>query len=441
MATINLSDPTLLATGVSLYDDPTGFRAKDNALDNMPGGTYSHLALECSATEVSEWIALWQHLIAVCKAGGKVPVINKTGSSIPAGPVSVTGYDSTSGHLKIVLASSKLASLITTAAIADQAEGSGYITAEFTGSLDLTGVTIGDPVYLHDDGTYSLTDNSTYATQVIGYTVDQVNKIQGIIKQPTKFSASFIGTASVDYTKLIADNASGANKMVAMNATGTSLTFVDGPPGDITSIVTATGSGLTGGTTSGAATLAVDPDGSTIEVSVGNKVQLKALGIMDSHVNASAAIAWSKISKSGAAPGDVGAAATSHNHAGADINSGTIDRARLPGVTIVGMSGDATPATTDKHKNYANLGASLRTVTLPEAAEGEGPFWGYVGHSDGVRFAAAAGDRLRVGANVTTADTGHVDSTTVGSAIEFIAIDATNWVARTVTGTWAVTAS
>lgn len=45
--------------------------------------------------------------------------------------------------------------------------------------------------------------------------------------------------------------------------------------------------------------------------------------IVDSMVSASAAIAWSKISKVGAVASDVGAAATSHAHAWSDITSGT----------------------------------------------------------------------------------------------------------------------
>lgn len=51
--------------------------------------------------------------------------------------------------------------------------------------------------------------------------------------------------------------------------------------------------------------------------------------ILNIDVDASAAIAWSKISKSGATAADVGAAATSHAHAAGDITSGTVDTARL----------------------------------------------------------------------------------------------------------------
>ncbi len=115
-----------------------------------------------------------------------------------------------------------------------------------------------------------------------------------------------------------------------------------GGGGDMDGVTThATTSGLLGGATSGTADLSVDTDNSTIEISGSNKVQIKDLGvtsakiadnaitsakvadnaitsakindgaIMNSDINASAAIAWSKIDKAGAAPGDIGAAPSS----------------------------------------------------------------------------------------------------------------------------------
>ena len=46
--------------------------------------------------------------------------------------------------------------------------------------------------------------------------------------------------------------------------------------------------------------------------------------VTNAKVSESAAIAWSKVSKTGAVPGDVGAAATSHNHSAASITTGTL---------------------------------------------------------------------------------------------------------------------
>ncbi len=105
-----------------------------------------------------------------------------------------------------------------------------------------------------------------------------------------------------------------------------------GGGGDMDGVTThATTSGLLGGATSGTADLSVDTDNSTIEISGSNKVRIKDLGvtsakiadnaitsakindgaIMNADINASAAIAWSKIDKTGAAAGDVGAVPSS----------------------------------------------------------------------------------------------------------------------------------
>ncbi|MCC6137310.1 MAG: hypothetical protein IT287_01660, partial [Bdellovibrionaceae bacterium] len=119
--------------------------------------------------------------------------------------------------------------------------------------------------------------------------------------------------------------------------------------GDITAINTNAGSGLTGGVTAGPATLAINVDGSTIEVAT-NTVQLKDAGITnaklasdavttaklandavtgakilngeitDVDINAAAAIAWSKIDKTGATAADVGAVPTARQ---VNTNSGS----------------------------------------------------------------------------------------------------------------------
>ena len=51
-----------------------------------------------------------------------------------------------------------------------------------------------------------------------------------------------------------------------------------GASGDITEVLTATGSGLTGGSTAGSANLAINVDDSSLQIS-GNTVQVKASGV------------------------------------------------------------------------------------------------------------------------------------------------------------------
>lgn len=115
--------------------------------------------------------------------------------------------------------------------------------------------------------------------------------------------------------------------------------------GDIEGIVTNAGSALSGGVTSGTATLAVVVDGVTIEVNGTNQLQVRdgaisgvKLGanvidsskiadgsIVDADINASAAIAWSKINKTGATAADVGAVAPAraiNTNAGSGLSGG-----------------------------------------------------------------------------------------------------------------------
>ena len=125
-----------------------------------------------------------------------------------------------------------------------------------------------------------------------------------------------------------------------------------GAGGDIDSIVTNTGSALSGGTVSGTATLSVVTDGATIETNGSNQLQVRDGGvslnklaadsvnsskivdgsIVNSDINAAAAIAWSKINKTGATAADVGAVGTAraiNTNAGSGLTGGgdlTADR-------------------------------------------------------------------------------------------------------------------
>ncbi|MBY0314500.1 MAG: tail fiber domain-containing protein [Bdellovibrionales bacterium] len=101
-----------------------------------------------------------------------------------------------------------------------------------------------------------------------------------------------------------------------------------GAGGDIDGIVTNTGSALSGGTASGTSILSVVTDGITIETNGSNQLQVRDSGvslaklapdsvnsskivdgsITNADINGAAAIAWSKIDKTGATASDLGAA-------------------------------------------------------------------------------------------------------------------------------------
>jgi hypothetical protein len=82
---------------------------------------------------------------------------------------------------------------------------------------------------------------------------------------------------------------------------------------------------------------------------------------------------------------------------------------------------------------FTNEGAgALVALTLPAAAAGL-RFAFYVQDVDGIEVIAQAGDTIRIAATVSSAG-GNAQSTTQGDFIELVAINATEWIARSVVG-------
>lgn len=87
---------------------------------------------------------------------------------------------------------------------------------------------------------------------------------------------------------------------------------------------------------------------------------------------------------------------------------------------------------------HTNDGASGTVIlTLPAAAVGL-PYRGYVGAAHILRFQLASGDTMQLDVNTSTA-TGTLESNTVGSYVDFVALDSTRWLVTSYTGTWEVT--
>lgn len=84
-----------------------------------------------------------------------------------------------------------------------------------------------------------------------------------------------------------------------------------------------------------------------------------------------------------------------------------------------------------------NEGATAQNYhTLPTAVAGL-VFEFIVQDADGMRIVAAAGDTIRDVATVSAA-AGYIQSTTVGSALRLVAINATEWIVTSKQGTWTV---
>ena len=101
----------------------------------------------------------------------------------------------------------------------------------------------------------------------------------------------------------------------------------------------------------------------------------------------------------------------------------------------------AVDATNDQGRTFTNEGstglASARPFNLPTAVAGES-FTFVTQDADLLRVVAAAGDTIRLGSTVS-AVAGNIESTATGDVVELIAINATEWIARSIVGTWTVT--
>lgn len=87
---------------------------------------------------------------------------------------------------------------------------------------------------------------------------------------------------------------------------------------------------------------------------------------------------------------------------------------------------------------WTNEGATAKNYyTLPTAAAGY-QFTFIVQDADGIRVVANTGDTINL-AGTVSASAGYAESTTIGSAITLVAINATEWIATSFTGTWSVT--
>lgn len=121
-----------------------------------------------------------------------------------------------------------------------------------------------------------------------------------------------------------------------------------------------------------------------------------------------------------------------------DINATTGDTYLRRNVTAVATGSAANVATFGSHAVFTNEGATARQdFNLPAAAAGL-IYSFYCHDTDGVRVIAAAGDTIRIAGSVSAA-AGRIDSTTIGSAVTLLAINAAEWVAIASLGTWSVT--
>lgn len=206
-----------LSTGQSIYEAGcsgfSGFRAKDDAADNRDvNGNYSHRAVDMSATEATEWICLWEWMIQQgLSGGGSLKVINSTGTALPAGPISITGYDAVNTAFQAGPSncySGTLAQWILLSSLANGGIGAAYSGGQFQSSIDTSSATLGDPVYAAASG-ISLTQQSGasgysgYSSacfdQKVGYvlTTEASGYVAGWVQPPSRINGLQIQDGSI----------------------------------------------------------------------------------------------------------------------------------------------------------------------------------------------------------------------------------------------------
>ena len=106
---------------------------------------------------------------------------------------------------------------------------------------------------------------------------------------------------------------------------------------------------------------------------------------------------------------------------------------------VTAKAASYTVKTQDHGKTFSNEGASAIVVfTLPAAAAGL-EYGAIVQDTDGIRLQAVGDDTIRVAGVGVSAAAGKLESTTQGGAVRLKAINATEWVAVAVVGTWTPT--
>lgn len=118
------------------------------------------------------------------------------------------------------------------------------------------------------------------------------------------------------------------------------------------------------------------------------------------------------------------------------VDGGTYSKDIL--VTLATNGAASTPAIDDSGTVYINTGSTTKAnVTLPGAnvTEGGVEFTACVVDADGIRLTAATGDVVYIGSSASTSG-GYIESTTIGSCVTIMSTDSTNWLAKSMTGTW-----
>ena len=105
--------------------------------------------------------------------------------------------------------------------------------------------------------------------------------------------------------------------------------------------------------------------------------------------------------------------------------------------TVTAVTTTASPADTNSTTVYTNENdTDGATITLPTAAAGL-QFTIVVQAAQTLTVTANTGDTIRLASNVTAA-AGSISSAVIGSSVTLVALNATEWLATSITGSWSI---
>lgn len=129
------------------------------------------------------------------------------------------------------------------------------------------------------------------------------------------------------------------------------------------------------------------------------------------------------------------ATATTGLYGATTSDAGFLYAGRSVNASTAGVGSPNALAAWQSRTLWTNEGSTAKNYhTLPTAVAGD-DFHFVVQDADGLRVTAGAGDTIRLLDKVTAA-AGYVESTTIGSVLQVVAINATEWIAITVHGVW-----
>jgi hypothetical protein len=212
----------------ALFESYVGRRFDDPGDTNYAAVDYERVDAKYFLKPVQDEI-LYLIKWATQYSGGALRVYNNTGSTIVAGPVTISGYEATQDRFLITTSScssNSPANGILLADLTTATSGIAYISGLVTGALDTSAATVGDAVYLSTSGGFTLTAPTAAGSfvQILGRvkTAATSGGIYCSVQNPTKLNTSYLQDRSVTMPKIDLASSLAAGQVLSPSAMTTS---------------------------------------------------------------------------------------------------------------------------------------------------------------------------------------------------------------------------